>query len=129
MTATKKIFSSWLQEQDNLKTGKWIQLNLINIQYLLGTNHYFPLSHMDKSYIWIEETNQCINDFSIEHMMNPNLRINKSFKEQVKICMKNTFGATTEKHISKILLEPDTRVLELVIFYETRKKFKKCSKC
>ena len=40
---------------------KWNQLNLMNIQYLLGTNHCVPLSHMAKSYIWLEETNQCIN--------------------------------------------------------------------
>ena len=27
------------------------QLNIIDIQYLLGTNHRLPLSHMAKSYI------------------------------------------------------------------------------
>ena len=36
---------------------KWNQLNIIDIQSLLGTYHRLPLSHMDKSYIWIEETN------------------------------------------------------------------------
>ena len=30
------------------------QLNLIDIQYLLGTNHRLHLSHMAKSFIWIE---------------------------------------------------------------------------
>ena len=34
---------------------KWNQLNLIDIQSLLGTNHRLPLSHMAKSYIWLEE--------------------------------------------------------------------------
>ena len=36
---------------------KWNQLNIIDIQSLLGTNHCLPLSHMAKSYIWLEETN------------------------------------------------------------------------
>ena len=45
-----------IQTQD-----KWNQLNLMNIQYMLGTNHCLPLSHMAKSYIWIEETNARIN--------------------------------------------------------------------
>ena len=51
--------------------------------------------------------------------MNPNLSINKAFKEQVKIFMKNTFATITQSHISKILFKPDTRVLALVMFYET----------
>ena len=53
--------------------------------------------------------------------MNPNLSINKALKQQVKICMKNTFATTTQSRINKILLKPDTRVLALVMFYETRK--------
>ena len=56
--------------------------------------------------------------------MNPNLSITKAFKEQVKICMKNTFSTTNQQHISKILLKPNTRVLALVMFFENRKKFK-----
>ena len=59
---------------------KWNQLNLTDIQYLLETNHRLPLSHMAKSYIWLEETNQGLNDVSIGSMMNPNLSINKDFK-------------------------------------------------
>ena len=105
-----------IQTQD-----KCNQLNIMDMQYLLGTNHRLPLSHMAKSYIWLEETNRRINELSIGYMMNPNLSINKAFKEQVKVCMKNTFSTTTQSHISKILLKPDTRVLSLVMFYETRK--------
>ena len=80
----------------------------MDIQSLLGTNHRLPLSHMAKSYIWLKVKNQRINDFSIGYMMNPNLIINKYFKEQVKICMESTFGTTTQQHISKILLKPNT---------------------
>ena len=96
----------------------------MDIQSRLGNYHRLPLSHMAKSYIWLEETNQRINEFSIGYMMNPNLSINKAFKEQVKIYMKTTFATTTQSHISKILLKPDTRVLALVMLYDTRKKCK-----
>ena len=33
---------------------KWNQLNIIDIHSLLGTNNCLPLSHMAKSYIWLE---------------------------------------------------------------------------
>ena len=95
---------------------KWNQLNLMEIQSLLGNNHRLPLSHIDKSCIWLEETNKRINELSIGYMMNPNLSIDKIFREQVKVCMKNTFFTSTMTHISKILLKPDTRVLALVFF-------------
>ena len=39
-----------IQTQD-----KWCQLSFMGVQSLLGTNHRLPLSHMAKSYIWIEE--------------------------------------------------------------------------
>ena len=95
---------------------------------MLGTNNRLPLSHMAKSYIWLEETNQRINEFSIGYMMNPNLSMNKVFREQVKLCMKATFSTSTMTHISKILLKPNTRVLSLVMFFENRKKMqRKCS--
>ena len=67
---------------------KWNQLNIIDIKYLLGTNHCLPLSHMAKSYIWLEQTNQRIHDFSIRYMMNPSLNTHKAFREQVKVCLK-----------------------------------------
>ena len=77
---------------------------------------------MAKSYIWPEEINERINEFSIGYMINPNLSINKAFKEKVTKCMKTKFGANTQQHISKILSEKNTRVVALFMFYETRKK-------
>ena len=108
-----------IQTQD-----KWNQLNIMDIQYLLGNNHRLPLSHISRIYIWLEEKNQRINEFSIGYMMNPNLSINKAFRDQVKVCLKNTFSTPTPSHISKILLKPDTRVLALVMFFENGKKCK-----
>ena len=98
------------------------QINLLDIQSLLGNNFRMPLLHMSKSYIWIEETNQCINELSIGYMMNPNLNSNRSFKDQVKVCLKNTFGPDTNTHIAKTLSKNNTRALALVIFYESGRK-------
>ena len=58
---------------------------------------------MAKSYIWLEETKERVNEFSIGYMINPNLNINKVFKQQVTKYMKTTFGEITQPHISKIL--------------------------
>ena len=100
------------------------------IQFLLGNNHCLPLSHLAKSYIWLEETNQRINELYIGYMMNPNLSMNRFFREQVKVCMKNTFSTSTMTHISKILLQPNTKVLALVICFRIEKKMqRKCSEC
>ena len=41
------------------------QINVINMQSMLVANFRMPLLHMSKSYIWIEETNQRINDFHL----------------------------------------------------------------
>ena len=62
-------------------------------------------------------------------MLNPILNKNKLFNEQVKACLSNTFGADTNKHINKTLMNTDTRVLALVVFNElgtfnTRKMFR-----
>ena len=48
---------------------------------MLGTNLRMPLLHMSKSYIWLEETNQRINEFSIGYMMNPTVYIRTELLE------------------------------------------------
>ena len=48
---------------------------------LLGENHRLPLFHMAKLFIWVDETKQRINEFTIGYMINPNLNINKTFRE------------------------------------------------
>ena len=70
-----------------------------------------------KSYLLIEEKSQHINEFSFGYMFNTTLYTNTVFKEQVKACLKNTFGTDTNKHIHKTL-QKKTRVLELVVFYD-----------
>ena len=51
-------------------------------------------------------------------MLNPHLNMNKTFKDQVKTCLSNTFGADTNRNINKTLMKQNTRVLALFIFYE-----------
>ena len=96
---------------------------------MLAANCCMPLLHMSKSYIWIEETKQRINEFSFGYMSNPALYTNKVFKYQVNACFRNSFGPDTNSHINTILMKTNTRVLALVIFYESgninpRKMFK-----
>ena len=43
---------------------KWNQINLLDMQYLLGTNCLRPLLHMSKSYIWLEEKKESIKNFN-----------------------------------------------------------------
>ena len=59
-----------------------------------------------------------MNEFSFAYMVNPNLYPNKVFKDQVKSCLGNTFGADTNKHINNILLRHSTRVIALIVNYE-----------
>ena len=58
------------------------------MQSLLGTNHFLHLLHMAKSYIFLEKIKERINEFSIGYMINPDLYINKEFKDQVTKFMK-----------------------------------------
>ena len=60
----------------------------------------------------------CTNEFSFAYMFNPTLHTNKVFKDQVKAFLSNTFGADTNKHINKILLKRNTRVIALVVYSE-----------
>ena len=80
---------------------KWNQMKILNMKSMLGDNCRMPLLHITKSYIWFEETNQRINEFSIGYMMNPTLYRNRAFKDQIKICFKHTFGPDTNSRINK----------------------------
>ena len=53
-------------------------------------------------------------------MINTGLNINKAFRFQVKKIMNTTFGARTQPFIKATLLKKKTRVLALIMFYDTR---------
>ena len=89
-----------------------------------------PLLHMSKGNFWIEEKNQCINEFSFGCMFNPTLHPKKCFREQVKACLNNTFIVDTNKHINKTLMKRNTRLLALVVFMSLGISIQGiCSKC
>ena len=75
------------------------------MESMLEANCRMPLLHISKTYIWVEEPNQRINEFSFGYMMNPTLFKNISFKEQVKVCFKNIFVPDTTSHINTILIK------------------------
>ena len=62
-------------------------------------------------------------------MINPNLSINKYFKEQVTKCMKATFGAMTQQHISKILSTTKKQCYNYLCFMRSEKNKGKFTKC
>ena len=111
---------------------KWNQLYLLSMESVLGANCCIPLIHMSNRKIYIEITNEGINEFSFAYMCNPTLYRHKVFKEQVKLCLNNTFGVDTKKQINVILKRPNTRVIAFIINYEhgsysPRKMFKMLS--
>ena len=73
---------------------------------LLGANHRLPLFYMDKNFIWLNETKERINYFTIGYMINPGLYVNKTFEEQVEKCMNNKFGEITQPFIKATLVGP-----------------------
>ena len=87
---------------------------------LLGSNNRPPLFHMSEHFIWINEKKRCINEFTIGYMINPGLNVNKAIREQVVKYMFSTFGEITYPFIEATLAKNNTRVLALLIFYETR---------
>ena len=72
------------------------------MESVLGVNCRIPLLHMSKRKVYIEIKNERINEFSFAYMCNPTLFRHKVFKEQVKLCLKDTFGTDMNKHINVI---------------------------
>ena len=63
---------------------KWNQINVLSMESMLGANFRIPLLHMSRSYFWIEETSQHINDFYFGYMFNPNLYTNMFLESKRK---------------------------------------------
>ena len=103
------------QNKKNRNQDKCDHFNHMPMQSLLGINYRPPLSHMTKSYIWLEEKKR-INEFSIGYMINTKLNINKAFIEQVHECMNNKFGPSTQPFIRSTLANKKSRVLALLMF-------------
>ena len=95
---------------------------------MLGGNYRLRLFHTAKSFVFINETRQRINESKIGYMINPKF----AFREKVDKCMSSTFGPITQPHIRATLAKSKTRVLALLMFYETinnPKSFSKVLSC
>ena len=87
------------ENEKNKYNDKWNYCHHMPILPLLGDNHRLPLLHMNKRFIYLEETKECINEFDIGYMINPNFHINKASREQVDKYMNNTFCEITQPFI------------------------------
>ena len=103
ITYDETITSDDYEDKKIKSKVKWNQINLISMESVLGSNCRIPLLHMSKRKVFIEVTNEKINEFSFAYMCNPHLHINKMFTEQVKICLSRTFGTDTVKQINIII--------------------------
>ena len=63
--------------EKNQSKDRWNHFNNMPMQSLLGRNHCLPIFHMAKTFIWIKETKERINEFLIGYTNNPTLNINK----------------------------------------------------
>ena len=66
---------------------------------LLGINHCLPLFNMYKSFVYLKDAEEHINEFAIAYMVNPILHVNKSYKGKVEKCMNDTFGTIKQPFI------------------------------
>ena len=48
---------------------RWNYCHHMPMLSLLGENHRLPLFHMDKHFIWINETKKPINEFTIVYVI------------------------------------------------------------
>ena len=59
---------------------RWNYCNHMPILSFLGAYHRLPLFHMDKRFIWPNETKKLINEVKIGYIINPRLNVNKTFR-------------------------------------------------
>ena len=66
-----KITSDDLVNKKIEAKQKWNQLYLFSMESVLGCNCRIPLLHMSKIKVYIEITNERINEFSFAYMCDP----------------------------------------------------------
>ena len=93
-TCKQDMISFGNDDKNNNNKDRWNYCHHMTVLSLLGANYRLPLFHMAKLFIWLTETKQRINDFTIGYMINPTLNVNKDFREKVEKCMYTTFGET-----------------------------------
>ena len=63
---------------------KWEYCDVISLFSLLEVNHRLTLLHMSKGFVYINKTDEHINQFLFGYTVNPTLYDNKLFRDQVE---------------------------------------------
>ena len=131
------ILSIETYKQDILSVGKHnkkIQSKTNGIIVIICLcYHCWGLITVYPYFIWLKvlfglRKKERINEFSIGYMINPKSNINKSLREKLFKCMNNIFGPINQPYIKATLSKKTTRVLSLLMFYQTRNNPKKSFK-
>ena len=72
----------------------------------------------------MNEKEKTVYQFQVGYMLNPELNINREFKEQVVINMTTSFSGATMLPVIKVVKKGNTCVILLLMFYENRKNRK-----
>ena len=83
---------------------------------LLAANHRLPLFNIADFFIWINETKQLINEFTIGYIINPGLNVNKSLRDQVENFNYTTFCEIKQPFIKATIANKNTGVLAFISF-------------
>ena len=74
----------FVTEKKIINKDKWNYFHHFPIFPLLVVNDCIPIFHMSKIFVYLHNTEEHINQFEIEYMVNPTLHGNKAFKDQVE---------------------------------------------
>ena len=75
-----------LEKQNKTFQAKinWEKLNVTPLMPLVGVNNCQTILHMSKIMVHCYSTDESINKFLIDYMINPSLNCDKLFREQVE---------------------------------------------
>ena len=103
----------------NPEKDEWGLTDVIPLMAIAGVNHRLPILHLSKIMVHIYSTENTIYKFSIGYMINPSLRVNRIFVEQVQNFLGCSFSTKTMKTIRDFLLKNNIYVMALMMIYET----------
>ena len=84
---------------------------------------------MSKIFVFINTTEEHINQFEIGFITNPTLHVNKVFRDQYRKFLKYKYHQSIMKRLKNVLRKKYTCVIALVMFYETKNPQQKCIGC
>ena len=69
---------------------------------IVGVNNRLPVLNIYRMFVYHNNTEEHINEFVIEYMVNITFYVDKSFKEQVEKRMNDMFDTTTQPFIKML---------------------------